>query len=420
MIEKLLTKLRNKLFKETVWSFLTKGITFLLVFAVNIFLARFLAVEKFGLWSFFFAILSIILLLSYWGINASAMKYIAEHNKTPNLRSVLKSSIKLRVLFSLIFSVALLFLYKPLTILINRPELENLFLLAVPLVFLSGITEYLKAVFMGLHRNKYNLIINLFEYGLKLILVVLFLMFSNSLDSIVTSYSLALLITVIVGVYLLYFNFYKDLKYSNKNFSKKIFRYSLPLFFIGIGFWIATEIDIVMLGFLKGNYEVGIYSVAKEIIIKLPHIALAITMGTMPLFAKLKKANKEKLKKLFYKLLNINTMIFIPIALFIIFFSWFFIPLIYGPKYSESVLPLQLLTPYLVLFSYSIFLSSFLDYQGLAKKRAINLSVAVILNILLNLFLIPKYGASGAAIATSLSYIPYVILNWIEVKQVLR
>jgi O-antigen/teichoic acid export membrane protein len=410
---------KKKLFKETIWSFLAKGITFLLVFATNIFLARFLGVERLGLWSFFLGILSIILLLSYGGINASATKYIAEHNKTSNLRNVLKSSFKIRVLFSLIFSALLLFLYKPLIILIGRPELENLFLWAVPLVFLSGLTEYLKAVFTGLHRNKYNFIINFIEYGLKLILLVCFLMFSNNLISVVNSYSLALFITVAVGFYLFYFNFYKDLKYSNENFDRNIFKYSIPLFFISMGFWMATELDVVMIGFIKGNYEVGIYSVAKEIIIKLPHIALAISMGTMPLFAKINTENKEALKKLFYKLLKINTIIFGSIAFLLIFFSWFFIPLFYGKNYAGSVLPLQLLTPYLVMFSYSIFLSSFLDYRGLAKKRAINLSIAIILNIVLNFILIPQYGASGAAIATSISYAPYVFLNWIEVKKAL-
>ncbi len=405
--------------KETIWSFLAKGTTFLLVYAINIFLARFLGVEKFGLWSFFFSTLSIILLFSYWGINTSAMKYVAEHNKTEKLSSVLKSSVKLRILLSLVFSIVLLILYKPLAMLIDRPEMENLFLLAVPLIFLSGLSEYLKAVFIGLHRNKYNLIINFIEYGLKLIFAILFLMFSASLASVVNSYSLALLITATVGFCLLYFNFYRGAGPSNENFDKEIFRYSVPLFFVSVGFWIATSLDTVMIGFLRGDYEVGIYSVAKELITNIPHIAIAISMGVMPLFANMNMENKETLKKLFYKLLKINTVVFGSITSLIIFFSRFFIPLIYGENYAESVLPLRLLMPYLIMFSYSIFLSSLLDYRGLAKKRAVNLSISIILNIILNFVLIPRYGASGAAIATSISYVPYLFLNWIEVKKVL-
>jgi O-antigen/teichoic acid export membrane protein len=204
------------------------------------------------------------------------------------------------------------------------------------------------------------------------------------------------------------------------NFMGTIFRYSIPLFFVSIGFLIATEVDTVMLGLLSSDAEVGTYAVAKQITIKLPHISLAMAMGTMPVFAKLNDGNKEELKKLFYKLLRTNALIFGIIALAIVFLSWFFVPLIFGVQYSASVLPLQILTVYLLSFSFSVFLSSFLDYQGLAKKRAVNLSVSAILNIVLNFILIPEYGAVGAAIATSISYLPYIFLNWFEVKRVLN
>jgi O-antigen/teichoic acid export membrane protein len=42
------------------------------------------------------------------------------------------------------------------------------------------------------------------------------------------------------------------------------------------------------------------------------------------------------------------------------------------------------------------------------------------LNIILNILLIPKYGAIGASIATSIAYTPYVILNWLEVRKILN
>jgi len=43
----------------------------------------------------------------------------------------------------------------------------------------------------------------------------------------------------------------------------------------------------------------------------------------------------------------------------------------------------------------------------------------MVLNIILNLILIPRYGAVGASIGTSIAYLPYVILNWLECKKVL-
>ena len=377
--------------------------------------------EGFGIWSFFFSILTIIILISYFGINASTKKIVAQYNKTNELNNVLKSSLKLRLIFSLIFIIILVLVHKPLAILIGRPEFAPLFLLSAPLIILTGLVEFLKNIFMGLHRIIYNFIVNLLEYGLKLVLVITFLKVSLDLSNIVNSFTIACLITSVIGFYILYAKFYRENKTHVENdFTGKIFRYSIPLFFITIGFLIATEVDTVMLGLLSTDAEVGTYAVAKQIIIKLPHISLAMAMGTMPVFAKLNDDNKEELKKLFFKLLRTNALIFVIIALAIVFLSPFFVPLVFGIEYNSSVLPLQILTIYLVGFSFSIFLSTFLDYQGLAKKRAVNLSVSMVLNIVLNLILIPEYGAVGAAIATSVSYLPYIYLNWIEVRKVLK
>ncbi|MCK5509884.1 MAG: flippase, partial [Desulfobacterales bacterium] len=279
----------------------------------------------------------------------------------------------------------------------------------------------LKDIFMGLHRIIYHFIVNLLEYGLKLILIITFLKASLDLSNIVNSFTIACLITSVIGFYILYSKFYRENKIHVENdFAGKIFRYSIPLFFMSIGFLIATEVDTVMLGLLSTDAEVGTYAISKQIIIKLPHISLAMAMGTMPVFAKLNKGNKEELKKLFYKLLRTNALIFAIISLGIIFLSRYFVPLIFGAEYNSSVLPLQILTVYLVSFSFSIFLSTFLDYQGLAKRRAVNLSGSMVLNVILNLILIPKYGAVGAATATSISYLPYIFLNWMEVRKVLK
>lgn len=411
---------KNKILKETSWSFTAKGTAFLLYFLLNVYLARTLGVDGFGTWSFFFSILTIITLLSHFGINASARKFVAQYNKTGELNNVLKSSLKLRLVFSLTFTIILLLVHKPLATLVGRPEFAPLFLLSVPLIIVGGLVEFLKNIFMGLHRLIYNFFVNLLEHGLKLLLVVTCLTVSLDLSNIVNSFTVACFITSVIGFYMLFTKFYgANRPPAEHNFTKKIFEYSIPLFFISIGFLVATEVDTLMLGLLSTDTEVGTYAVAKQIITKLPHISLAIAMGAMPVFAKLNETNRGEFKIMFYKLLKVNALIFAIIVLGLLTLCQFFVPLVFGIRYTASVLPLQILTVYLVCFSFSVFLSTFLDYQGLAKKRAINLVISMGLNIVLNLVLIPTHGAVGAAIATSISYLPYVFLNWIEVQKVL-
>lgn len=411
---------QHKIYKETFWSFATKGVGFFLLLGLNIFLARALGVEGFGEWSFFLSIITIILLISYFGINVSTRKHIAEYSQTDLLRSVFISSLKLRIIISLLFSLILLLLYKPLTDLLGIPGFGVLLLYGVPIIFFSGLVEYLKEIFQGIHRLKYNFIITTLEYGLKLILVVVFLFYFNSLISVVNAFSLALILTSIVGFYIIYTRYLCNECDIHQNFMGSIFKYCLPLLILSIGFLIATELDTVMLGLLSTESEVGIYAVAKQPAVRLPHISYAIAMGTMPIFAKLNESNKAELKGIFNKILKINLLIFSIITLGILLFAGFFVPLLFGSEYSASVLPMQILTIYTLSYSIAIIFNYFMDYQGMAAKRALNIVFSIFLNIVLNVFLIPIYGAIGAAIATSVSYLPYVFLNWLEVRRVFR
>lgn len=410
----------NKLLKETTWSFLAKGSASICFVALNILLARLLGLEKFGVWSFFYSIISIIALISYFGLNASSRKYIAQYNDTNELADVLKTSLRLRIIFSFCFSTFLLIAYKPLASLFGRPELDFLFLAAVPFVFFSGLVEYFKDVFQGLHRLKYNFFITTAEYSLKLLITFTVFAFTSNIVSIVYSFAFSLFAASAIGSYFFY-RFYNRVKgTTNQKFAISILKYSVPLFFVMIGFAVATEIDTVMLGYLSTNSEVGIYSVAKQLIVKLPHISFAIALGSMPVFAKLNDQNREELNKLFNRLMKTNTILFGSIGTLILATSWFFIPLLFGRQYIDSVVPLMILVVFLICYSYSIFLSYFLNYQGKATRQAINLSLTIALNVGLNFILIPNYGASGAAMATSISYGPYILLNWLEVRRTLR
>jgi len=175
-----------------------------------------------------------------------------------------------------------------------------------------------------------------------------------------------------------------------------------------------------MIGWLHSDYEVGIYAIPKQIVTKLPHISYAVAMGTMPLFAKINRENHGELKALFRKLVGYNGLFFLAVAIGIVLTAPFFVPLLFGVEYSGSILPLQILTGYLMVFTVSVFFNQFLDYQGYAKNRAINLVISLIVNFCLNLWLIPKYGAIGAAFSTSVSYIPYLLLNILEVRAVMK
>ena len=409
--------LSNKLIKETLWSFIAKGVAFVFFYIFIIFLARSLGVELFGKWSFFYSILTIIFVISYFGVNPSAKIFLARSKDKNEISYNIFSSLKLRLIISFFFIIicGIVFTLIPASII---GDLRYLFILALPFIFLKALVEYLRHVFQGLHRIKYQSYINLCEYGLNLLLTVILVYFMFSLKSVVLALTISTLITVIFGFIFLkkFWNFARN-KTKEKENIKKIFHYSLPLAFISFGFLIITEVDIVMLGWLGTPQEVGVYAAAKNFVNKLPQIAFAITMGVMPTFAKLNSENFDILKSRFKKVLKINFFIYVYISGAILLFSPFFVPLIFGAEYSNSVLPLQILSIWLFIVSFNVLFNSFLDFQKKAWRRAIHFSLTMALNIILNIIFIPILGPVGAAIATTLGYMVFVGLNGIEVRK---
>ena len=405
--------------KNVFWSFASKGFAAVAFILVDVYLARTLQMAQYGQWQYFFSTLSIAFVVTYFGIPQAAQTYAARYNDKTEMRPVLSSSLLLRALVSLVITALVLALRNPLSNWIHQPDFARLLLLAGPLIFLMGFSEHLKNVFVGLKSVVNHFIMNIIEFGLKLVLVIVLLMAFNDLSSVVNAYTLAVLASVLVGLWLLY-RIYRAAPKGEGQFGyflREVFKYSLPLSLISVGMIVMTEMNTQMLGVLTTENQVAIFGVGKQLTNKLPQISLALSMGTMPQFAQIETGMMAEMRKRFFKLQRLNLLIFAPIVVGLILLSPFAIPLVYGEAYHQAVLPLQILSLRLLVSTTIIFTNSFLDYQGRAGKRAFNFAIAIIVNLLLNLYMIPRYGAIGAAVATTVSYIPYLVLNQIEVHR---
>jgi O-antigen/teichoic acid export membrane protein len=411
-------QLQSKYITETFWSIAAKGVAFVCFYGTNIFLARFLGVDDFGFWSFFFSFLSIILLLSLLGISPAAKYLTAKYQGTEFLHSVWVSSLKLRLRASAVFCAVYLILAYPLALLLDKPGLFQLIVLSLPLVFFSGMVEYFKNVSAGLHALKTNFVITSVEYGSKLILTISFLLLVNSVLSIIGAYTLSLMIAAVVAFFLINKNFIDSRGSVSKDFTADLTEYAKMIFLISIAVVVSTEVDTLMLGLLHNTSEVGVYAGAKQLVIYLPQISIAISLGTMPPFARLNEDNKRHLRLLFRNLLLLNALIFGLLGICLFILADWFVPFALGEEYQRGSIVLKLLIPFLIAASFVPFVDGFLDYQGKVRRRTVNYLIALVLNIVLNLILIPKYGALGAASATSLSFVPCLILNSLHAKKV--
>ena len=196
-------------------------------------------------------------------------------------------------------------------------------------------------------------------------------------------------------------------KYGLANFSalSKHVKPVLFLFFISLAVRIYVNSDIVMIGFLKDDTAVGIYSLATKIYIIVKTVLNAITAVTIPRLSELYGKGDEKgFSNMILQLRKALLFFAIPAAIGLIFLSHDIVYILGGTEYISGHRVLQVLV---IAMTFAVFGNCYANAMLIPmrkeKRFALATSVSAVLNIILNLVLIPYMGIIGAAISTVIS-----------------
>jgi O-antigen/teichoic acid export membrane protein len=162
---------------------------------------------------------------------------------------------------------------------------------------------------------------------------------------------------------------------------------------------------------LGTDYETGIYSAAKQVVIFLPQLSLAFSMGAIPGLARFNKETALSQRRLYYRILGGIAGIYLLACLGVAAFALWGMSLFFRPEYHAASRPLLMLIPFAIFNAATIYSGNLMVYRGLAWQRFANAGLTIMANVLLNWWLIPIWGAVGAAAASSIAYLPYCILN---------
>lgn len=184
----------------------------------------------------------------------------------------------------------------------------------------------------------------------------------------------------------------------------------LILFSQSLAVSIYTNLDTVMLGFMRTETDVGYYHAAVKI--KMLLLSVVSSLGNVLLPRMSFYAQEKKMTELvdtMLKALNYTTLMSVPLTTFFVWNAKNVIYLLAGEGYSGAVLAMQIITLAVIPNG----LTCVLGVQvltALEKEKYVLLSVCVgaVTDFILNLLLIPKFGAAGAAFATMVA--EYIVL----------
>jgi O-antigen/teichoic acid export membrane protein len=160
------------------------------------------------------------------------------------------------------------------------------------------------------------------------------------------------------------------------------------------------RLDGFLLAGFAGPAVTGIYAVAVNVAEVLGYLPTAVESALFPAFARAAGDSKAALRRALGIVVGVTTFGALILALVA---SWA-IPRVFGSGFADSVRPLQLLLPGMIAIAIAKVLSSYLMGRGRPFETTLVSGVSAVGTIALDLVLIPRHGASGAAVASSLAY----------------
>ncbi|MGG3640563.1 oligosaccharide flippase family protein [Bacillus gobiensis] len=195
----------------------------------------------------------------------------------------------------------------------------------------------------------------------------------------------------------------------------------IALFMAGFSIMIYILTDKIMLGVLSSTVEVGLYEQGQKIVNVLVTIVTAFSAVMLPKATQIiNRGNLKDISRLITKSISLIIFSVLPICTIFLLVSSSFIPWFLGEGFHKSTIVSQLLAPIIFIKAISVMLGSiyFIPLEK-NKEYTIPLIVGAIVNMILNLFLIPYYGAIGSSIATLSTETIILIIQLILIRKFL-
>jgi PST family polysaccharide transporter len=366
---------------------------------VGVWVARYLGVKQYGLFNYALAFVSLFSPIFTLGLDDVLVRHLV--SKSSNKEELLGTTFWLKLLggiASVLLAVGCMFFLG---------EKETLKIWLVAILAMTGIFRAADTVelwFQSQVKSKYTVVAKNIAYLLNTLIKVGLILTKAPLLAFawVTLAEFAMNAISLVMIYQVKASSVWLWKWSFST-AKTLLKESLPLIFSGFAILIFMKIDQIMLGQMIGDTEVGIYSAAVRISEIWYFIPTTVVSSVGPSIY----AAKEQSETLYYKrirqLLRLMAFISIAISIPMTFLSGNIIMAMFGSGYAEAgpILAVHIWTSLFVFMGVATspwFIAEGLNHVSLGKTL-----LGAILNIILNLLLIPKYAGLGAAIATIIS-----------------
>ncbi|OCQ92135.1 O-unit flippase [Oscillatoriales cyanobacterium USR001] len=402
----------RQVLSNVAWLFTDQILQMGLGLVVGLWVMRYLGPDQFGLLTYALAFVSLFSAVASMGLGRIVIRDIARNPECKN--ETLGTAFGLQFiggLITLVLTVTVISLLKP-----N----DNLTRWLVGIIAAGSIFNAFEAInfwFQSQVQSKYTVLaknsVSFFVAAVRIGLVTI-------KAPLLAFAGIRLVEVVLVGIAYIYFyrltgNQIKLWRFSWER-CRELLSESWPIVLSGLAVYVYSKTDQVMLGMMNKNAELGYYAAAVKISEIFDFLPMILSNSIFPKLTSLREKNYQEYLNKFQIYSDIMMFFWLGVAIPISLFSPLIVQIL-GEKYAKSGAVLAIYVWAQFGSNFGVARNTYFTIEGQLRYGLYLTVVGSILNVVLNLLLIPKYGAFGATAATLLTYFYVIILVNFLIKE---
>lgn len=390
----------------------------------RILIVRSLSIADYGIFSLGLVLFSMAGTLSQSGFSLSVPRFLGYYRgkgEESHIKGVIRASFELGLMLAGILTVVLVSGAEYIGTFYQMEGLTSvlrIFAVGIPLINFTHITTN---IFRGFDNAKPTLYFNTVVAGtLRFLLLLIVVVTAPSLLHMVVAYVAALAVTAVsVATYYARNNPVAD--GNSSSMRKELLFFSLPLFGTVLLGQFMKWTDVLMLGYFTSADLVGLYNGAVPLCVLIPIFLNSAGFIFVPVLSVLySQGQLSEMKKTYSIITKWTFSATLPLFLVIFIFSGTVLTFLFGTEYQEASTALKILSAG-YMFHVSLGpIGQNLVIFGRPRLIMVNSTAGLIINVLLNSVLIPRYGINGAAIATAVTYVSLNCFAFMQVYRISR
>lgn len=397
--------MKKSVTKNYIYNLIYQILVLILPLITTPYISRVLGAENIGIYSFTLSISAYFILFGSLGIALYGQREIAYNQKDKNKYSITFWEILLLRVITMTISLVLFYF------IFARGTQYQMYYKILMLEIIANCID-ISWFFQGLEEFKKTVIRNMIVKLISIVCIFVFVKTPNDLHIYFWIYVLSILIGNI-SLWLYLPRYLTKVKINEFNLLKHL-KPTVSLFVPQIAIQVYTLLDRTMVGaIIPGKAEVGYYDQGQKIIKILLTVITSLGTVMLPRIAStFANGEKEKITNYMKKSFNMVFILAFPMIFGIIAVSDAFVPVFFGQGYDKVAILMNVISPIILLIGLSnVTGTQYLLPTKRQKEFTTSVICGAVVNFIMNMCLIWKFGAIGASIGTVIAELTVTLVQ---------